>query len=120
MLYWILPNSPQAASWLEPWEQQYLINRLVQDSGTKSESCQWSYIVSVLTDWKIWLAVIVYWGNSIPLFGFTYSAPSIILGLGYTGVEAQLLTSRYTSSAHVLRCCSHGCQTDTRLAGRIL
>lgn len=98
VLYWILPDSPQSAGWLEPWEQQYLIGRLAQDSGTKggrvqtSESFQWSYIVSALTDWKIWLAVIVYWGNSIPLYGFTYSAPSIILGLGYTSVEAQLLT----------------------------
>jgi len=98
VLYWILPDSPQSAGWLEPWEQQYLINRLAQDTGTKggrvqtSESFQWSYIVSALTDWKIWLAVIVYWGNSIPLYGFTYSAPSIILGLGYTSVEAQLLT----------------------------
>jgi MFS family permease len=81
ILYWILPDSPQSAGWLEPWEQQYLINRLAQDTGTKggrvrtSESFQWSYIISALTDWKIWLAVIVYWGNSVPLYGFTYSAP---------------------------------------------
>jgi MFS family permease len=81
VLYWVLPDSPQSAGWLEPWEQQYLINRLAQDTGTKggrvqtSESFQWSYIFSALTDWKIWLAVIVYWGNSIPLYGFTYSAP---------------------------------------------
>jgi sugar phosphate permease len=80
-LYWDSPDSPQSAGWLEPWEQQYLINHLAQDTGTKSgrvqtsESFQWSYIIAALTDWKIWLAVIVYWGNSIPLYGFTYSAP---------------------------------------------
>lgn len=97
-LYWILPDSPQTASWLEPWEQQYLINRLAQDSGTKSgrvqtaEKFQWRYIIAALTDWKIWLAVLIYWGNSIPLYGFTYSAPTIILNLGYTSIEAQLLT----------------------------
>ncbi|KAM0717210.1 hypothetical protein Q7P37_007062 [Cladosporium fusiforme] len=97
-LYWILPDSPQSASWLEPWEQQYLIRRLAADSGTKggrvqtSESFQWRYITAALTDWRIWLAVIIYWGNSIPLYGFTYAAPNIILGLGYTSVEAQLLT----------------------------
>lgn len=97
-LYWILPDSPQTASWLEPWEQQYLINRLAQDSGTKggrvqtAEKFQWRYIIAALTDWKIWLAVVVYWGNSIPLYGFTYSAPTIIYNLGYTSIEAQLLT----------------------------
>jgi sugar phosphate permease len=97
-LYWILPDSPQTAGWLEPWEQQYLINRLAQDSGTKggrvqtAEKFQWRYIIAALTDWKIWLAVVVYWGNSIPLYGFTYSAPTIIYNLGYTSIEAQLLT----------------------------
>jgi len=97
-LYWILPDSPQTASWLEPWEQQYLINRLAQDSGTKggkvqtAEKFQRRYITAALTDWKIWLAVLVYWGNSIPLYGFTYSAPTIVYNLGYTSIEAQLLT----------------------------
>lgn len=97
-LYWILPDSPQSASWLKPWEQQYIIRRLASDSGTKggrvqtSEGFQWRFIRAALGDWRIWLAVIIYWGNSIPLYGFTYAAPNIILGLGYTSVEAQLLT----------------------------
>lgn len=50
------------------------------------------YLTSALTEWKIWLAVIIYWGNSISLYGFTYSAPTIIRGLGYTSANAQLLT----------------------------
>lgn len=32
------------------------------------------------------------WGDSITLYGFTYSAPSIINGLGYSAANAQLLT----------------------------
>lgn len=50
------------------------------------------YLLSALTEWKIYLAVIIYWGNSIALYGFTYSAPTIIRGLGYTSANAQLLT----------------------------
>lgn len=36
--------------------------------------------------------MIVFWGDSICLYGFTYSAPSIIEELGYETWEAQLLT----------------------------
>lgn len=36
--------------------------------------------------------MIIYWGNAISLYGFTYSAPTIIKGLGYTSANAQLLT----------------------------
>ncbi|KAF2716611.1 retrograde regulation protein 2 [Polychaeton citri CBS 116435] len=97
-LYWTLPDSPETASFLKPYEREYIIRRLCQDSGTRAgkvstnEPFKWSYLRSALFEWKIWLAVIVYWGNSISLYGFTYSAPSIILGLGYSSAMAQILT----------------------------
>ncbi|GAB7364660.1 hypothetical protein MBLNU230_g5462t1 [Neophaeotheca triangularis] len=47
---------------------------------------------AALSEWRIYLAVIVYWGNSICLYGFTYSAPTIVQDLGYTSANAQLLT----------------------------
>lgn len=37
-------------------------------------------------------AVIVWWGNCIPLFGFTFMAPTIVHDLGYSAANAQLLT----------------------------
>lgn len=95
---WLLPDSPETASFLEPHERSFLITRLQHDAGTTagkvgtSEKFQWSYLKSALLEWKIWFAVIIYWGNAITLYGFTYSAPSIILGLGYRAAEAQLLT----------------------------
>jgi MFS family permease len=96
-LYWILPDSPQTASWLEPWERQYLVDRLAQDSGTgvrvqTAEKFQWRYITAALSDWKIYLGVVIYWAGAIPSYGFTYSAPTIIHNLGYTSIQAQLLT----------------------------
>lgn len=73
-------------------------NRLESDSGHSTgrvatdEGFQWNSLKSALLEWKIWLAVIVYWGDAITLYGFTYSAPSIINGLGYSAANAQLLT----------------------------
>lgn len=97
-LPWTLADSPATASFLRPEEKEFIRLRLEQDSGTAAgrvgttEGFQMKYLVSALTEWKIYLAVIIYWGNSIALYGFTYSAPTIINGLGYTSAKAQLLT----------------------------
>ncbi|KAL1627218.1 hypothetical protein SLS56_006457 [Neofusicoccum ribis] len=94
----LLPDSPESAGFLKPEERRFLIHRLQTDSGTKTGHVEttdlfhWPTIKSALLEWKIWFAIIVYWGNSISLYGFTYSAPSVILGLGYSAANAQLLT----------------------------
>lgn len=111
----LLPNSPETASFLNPEERRFLVHRLQTDSGTKTGHVEttdlfhWPTIRSALFEWKIWFAIIIYWvcipphsdfpltltahqGNSISLYGFTYSAPSVILGLGYSAANAQLLT----------------------------
>ncbi|KAB2570989.1 putative transporter [Lasiodiplodia theobromae] len=94
----LLPNSPETASFLKPEERRFLVRRLQADSGTKTGHVEtedlfhWPTIRAALVEWKIWFAIIIYWGNSISLYGFTYSAPSVILGLGYSAANAQLLT----------------------------
>ncbi|CAI7645525.1 unnamed protein product [Penicillium pancosmium] len=116
-LPWTLPDSPNTASFLNAREKEIIITRLEQDTGTSSgivtntEKFQWKHsklsgffpytksysdvITSVkegLLEWKIYVATIVFWGSAIPVYAFTYSAPSIILGLGYSSANAQLLT----------------------------
>ncbi|KAI9932521.1 hypothetical protein MW887_008763 [Aspergillus wentii] len=98
ILPWTLPDHPETASFLTSDERKFLRARLDQDSGTAAgtvgtqEKFQWHYLISALTEWKIYLAVTMYWGISICLYGFTYSAPTIIKQLGYSSAQAQLLT----------------------------
>ncbi|KAH6663996.1 major facilitator superfamily domain-containing protein [Plectosphaerella plurivora] len=92
---WALPNSPTTASFLTAAEKQLVSSRLLQDMGSGTgdkEKFQWKYLFAALTDWKIYLAVIIYWGNSISVYGFSFAAPTIIRGLGYSSAQAQLLT----------------------------
>jgi MFS family permease len=97
-LPWTLPDSPETASFLTQAEKDFIQRRLRQDAGTAdgqvntSEGFKWRYLRAALGEWKLYFAVIIYWGNSICLYGFTYSAPTIILELGYTSAQAQLLT----------------------------
>ncbi|KAF2167190.1 hypothetical protein M409DRAFT_66224 [Zasmidium cellare ATCC 36951] len=97
-LYWLPADSPQTASFLKPWEAEAINRRLEQDSGTGSGSIgtddkfSWKTFRSAFFEWKIWVAVIVWGGNCIPLFGFTFMAPTIVHDLGYSAANAQLLT----------------------------
>lgn len=103
---WTLPDSPAAASFLSQSQKELIVSRLEQDSGTEAgrvetgESFQWSSLKSAMLDWRIWFTIFIYWGNTIPLYGFTYTVPTIINELGYTSAQAQLLTIPiYTAGA---------------------
>lgn len=97
---WLLPDSPSDASFLEQSEKDFILATLRQDVGVEGNSSttankdrfQWKHIKEVLLDWKIYLAVLIYWGNSISTYGFNFASPTIIRELGYTAAEAQLLT----------------------------
>ncbi|KAH8162179.1 hypothetical protein CIB48_g6072 [Xylaria polymorpha] len=97
-LPWTLPDSPAMAGFLDPDEKQHLQRRLEQDAGTASgqvqidEKFQWKFLRAALTEWRLYFGVIAYWGNSVCLYSFTYSVPTIILQLGYSAANAQLLT----------------------------
>lgn len=67
----LLPDSPASASFLSQDEKNFISHRLAHDSGTASgaigtdEKFQWSYIRAALSDWKIYLGVLMYWGHSV-------------------------------------------------------
>ncbi|KAL3465085.1 major facilitator superfamily domain-containing protein [Aspergillus heterothallicus] len=92
-----LPDSPETARFLTAEERSILIRRLQREYGRSADrdeghSFEWKYLKSCLTDVKLYLAVIIYWGNSICLYGFNYTVPTIIKNLGYSSANAQLLT----------------------------
>ncbi|OBT87291.1 hypothetical protein VE02_02978 [Pseudogymnoascus sp. 03VT05] len=96
--FFFLPNGPATAKFLTPDERAFLIERLKSDNGGASgkvdtnEPFQWKYMKDALTDWKIYISVLIYWGNAISTYGFIYTLPSVITELGYSAANAQLLT----------------------------
>lgn len=95
---WMLPDSPETASFLTEEEKAFIIRRLQQDAGTAAgkvqtnEGYKWSSLKAALTDWKIYVFVLIFWGNSVCNVGFLFTVPTIILELGYSAANAQLLT----------------------------
>ncbi|KAH8666219.1 major facilitator superfamily domain-containing protein [Ilyonectria robusta] len=94
----LLPDSPKAAKFLTLTEKETIISRLQHDAGPASaktgidDSFKWAFLKEALLDWKIYLACIIFWGNSVSFYGFTFASPTIIHELGYTAAQAQLLT----------------------------
>jgi hypothetical protein len=50
------------------------------------------HILAAVKEKKIWGAWVMFWANTIGVYGFTATVPSVIEGLGYTSAASQLLT----------------------------
>jgi MFS family permease len=71
----ILPDSPETAKFLTQPERDLLVSRLSNDSGsgqgqaTNSDKISKEQILTGLSDWKIWAATVVFWGNTVGVYG---------------------------------------------------
>ncbi|KAH8892180.1 high-affinity nicotinic acid transporter [Thozetella sp. PMI_491] len=102
-----LPDNPATCRFLTDTEKEIVSHRLIADLGTTSsssshdESFNWSHVWSAFEDWKVWAVVVIYWGSAIPIYGFIYTLPTVIVELGYTASIAQLMTMPIYAAAVV-------------------
>jgi MFS family permease len=74
-LYFILPDSPERASFLTKHEKEFIINRLALETGsghgrvTNDDKIRWHHIKAAFSEWKIWGAVVMFWANTIGVYG---------------------------------------------------
>ena len=98
MLFRSLPDSPETAKFLTKHEKEFLVNRLALETGsghgrvTNSDKIQLRHIKAAFSEWKIWVAIVCFWANTIGTYGFTATVPSIVQDLGYSSANAQLMT----------------------------
>lgn len=92
--YWIIQDFPDTAKFLTEPERAFVIRRLKNDSQASAggESFSWSAIRAALTDWKMWLSMLIYAGSDAPLYAFSLFVPSIIKELGYSAIRANLIS----------------------------
>jgi hypothetical protein len=65
----MLPDSPNHAGFLTPEEKAIITVRLSRELGEDTvgehkEKFKWKYLWAALMDWKIYLAIVIYWGNA--------------------------------------------------------
>ncbi|CAO3655313.1 unnamed protein product [Mucor hiemalis] len=92
---WYLPNKPESAKFLTDKERDFAVERLATDAGASNDhSWSWAQVVSVFTDWKTYVYMLIYITGTVALQGVTLFLPSIVANMGtWSKPVAQALTT---------------------------
>ncbi|KAI5301507.1 hypothetical protein KEM56_001650 [Ascosphaera pollenicola] len=92
LILFFLPDYPETANWLTPEEKELAIRRLEGEGSQGGQSMTWQDAKETLTNWPLYAHYILYFGISVPFSSLSLFTPSITAGLGYEGLQAQLMT----------------------------
>jgi MFS family permease len=102
-VWFILPDYPEEASWLSTSDRELAVARLELE-GSKGDAAglDWTAAKATLSDWRLWIHYIIYFGISVPFSSLSLFTPTITAGLGYVGLQAQLMTVPPYAVAYVV------------------
>lgn len=94
LAYFAITDAPHQATWLTEREKHVIDNRLMFDGVDvpMNNKFQWKFVIAGLLDWKVWIAFVCYICSLTPVYSVALNLPSITVGLGYSGPNAQLIT----------------------------
>ncbi|KAL3958358.1 hypothetical protein ACCO45_006520 [Purpureocillium lilacinum] len=102
-VWFLLPDYPETASWLTSDEKEMARRRLVdQGSHGSGNSLTWKEAKETLLEWRLWVHYIIYFGISTPFSSLSLFTPSIVAGLGFADLKAQLMTVPPYAAAYVV------------------
>ncbi|KAF2462865.1 MFS general substrate transporter [Lindgomyces ingoldianus] len=92
--WWMVNDFPDTARFLTPEEKLRTLRRLQADNQARAETEKFSrkYVWAACRDWKTWGYAVCYMGCLCPLYSFSLFLPTILLGMGYQGTKAQLMS----------------------------
>ncbi|KAI6041323.1 MFS general substrate transporter [Pisolithus marmoratus] len=111
--FWIIVDFPDDAKFLTEEERTVVIRRLQGDDqfSAAGEKLKWKYIKASLTEWKTYVAMLVFGGIDMPLYAFALFLPSIInevnvlsTSQSYEATSANLLTVPVYIAACISTC----------------
>ncbi|KAF2011667.1 MFS general substrate transporter [Aaosphaeria arxii CBS 175.79] len=94
--WWILPDNPQTAYFLDDRQRALAVRRLTLQTGyTKSAvEFHWEDVRKAVKDWKVWAFCLALFGSDCMLYGYSTFLPTIIRGInpGASTAMVQVLT----------------------------
>lgn len=94
-----LPHTPSESKFLTPEERDAAVARMKLDSHGASaaddvahETFSWLWVRRAMLNWNTLLLALNFFAIITPIYSFSLFLPTIISGLGYKRVQAQLLT----------------------------
>ncbi|KAA1470856.1 MFS general substrate transporter [Dentipellis sp. KUC8613] len=92
LVYFLFPDYPETVSWLSPTERELAINRIKGVASLGHSKIYWAQTKATLLDWRLWFHYLIFVAVSVPFSSISLFAPTIVAGLGFEGLDAQLFT----------------------------
>jgi MFS family permease len=92
--YWLLPSTPDKVKWLNEEERDLLINRLLQDhTDSKATNFRKEQFIEAITDYKVYLYMMISFGITCPLYSLAQLLPTIINQMGFSKLSSLLMSA---------------------------
>ncbi|KAF8184699.1 MFS general substrate transporter [Pholiota molesta] len=94
LAFFVLVDFPATAKFLTPEERAFIVHKKKYDNSSVGEEEDFSprHFWAAVTDWQVYLHILVYMSVIAPLYGITLFLPTIIKDFGHTTTISQLLT----------------------------
>ncbi|KAJ7215320.1 major facilitator superfamily domain-containing protein [Mycena haematopus] len=103
--FFLLPDTPDHARFLNDEEKTYIKTKLKEDgaiAGEAADSFSWPEVVKAFTSIHVLIVAVVFFFSGVVLYSLAYFTPSIVQSLGYTAAKAQLMSVPPFAVAFVL------------------
>lgn len=93
--YLCLPNDPKECYFLNEHEKRILVSRMAKQTGTteRSRKLNWKENALAIIDPKNIFPMLMYFGINVSFASLPVFLPTILLGMGYSSVNAQGMTA---------------------------
>jgi len=92
LVWFTFPDFPETVTWLSPEERELAVGRIKGICSLGHAKITWAEMKETLLDWRLYLHYLVFIAISVPFASISLFTPTIITGLGFEGLQAQLFT----------------------------
>jgi len=92
LVYFLYPDFPETSKWLTAEERSLAVERIKGVASLGHEKLTWAEAKATLVDWRLYLHHAVSISYSVAFSSITLFTPTIVSGLGFEGLAAQLFT----------------------------
>ncbi|KAI0084559.1 MFS transporter [Irpex rosettiformis] len=91
-VWFFYPDFPETVGWLSEKERELATGRIRGVASLGHAKITWKEAKETLLDWRLYLHYFVFIAVSVPFSSISLFVPTIVTGLGYQGLRAQLFT----------------------------
>ncbi|CCL98030.1 uncharacterized protein FIBRA_00023 [Fibroporia radiculosa] len=90
--FFYMQDFPETATFLTPAERDWLVQTLKEDTAASSKVIKREYLIQALKNPHAYILACIDFFIVVAFYAFALFLPTIIVGLGYSSLHAQLLT----------------------------